>query len=79
MKQSKIERKRMYRDFWHECLRWTLALFLLASLLTTALLVYFKLGFHPLVYIILFFICFFVAWIFMFRKQPMRKDFEGDN
>lgn len=80
MKQSKVERRKLYADMWHDLFRWTVAMFLIGVALTVAILNYFRISLFnlPLPLIILFFICLFICWVFMFRKRPVNKEFVGD-
>lgn len=78
MKQSRIEFRRFLRELWHELLRWTMLVFLIGSVLALAVMVHFRIGITILPFLVMFFISLCATWILLFRKQPKRKDFEGD-
>lgn len=80
VKQTKIERRRLYGELWHEFFRWALAMFLIGCAIAVALVTHFRMSFYslPLPLIITFFICLFISWVFMFRRRPKNKEFVGD-
>jgi len=79
MKQSKVDRRRLYADFWHEVVRWACMILFIAGTLSTVICLHFRLPITFLMYFVEFLVSLFIAWVFMFRRRPVKSEFEGDD
>lgn len=78
MKEIYSQTRKFVKDFWWEMGRWTL-LFCLISMGIATLILWWRFDFYPfLVYLCCFFGSLAAAWVLMFRRRPIRKEFHGD-
>lgn len=79
MKETYVQVRKFLREFWWEMGRWTVV-FSAISMGISSVILWWKFGQYPfLVYLCCFFGSLAVAWILMFRRKPVPKEFQGDS
>lgn len=79
MKEFYAQVRRFLHEAWWELFRWTLVFFIIGAVLSTAVLLW-QFQYYPfIVYFVCFWVSLLLAWILMFLRKPMRKEFEGDD
>ena len=76
MKQTTVDRRKAFRKLWKDLGKRFLLMFGAGLLLVVVMPVT---RLNPLAYLVAFLIAFAIAWVWMFRRKEVRKEFEGDD
>jgi len=78
MKERTVRLRKILHDMWFDWWRWSVLVFLVYGILSSAIMLYFRF-FDAMVYFIGFLISISLSWVLMFFKKEANPHFKEDD